>query len=152
MTTYTAPKTQNEDSVAYNKAKEGVTYRPTSNTEGCIVLGMKGSKPANVYTTRYKIDHRHQRQGLTQNLVKETFAPCCMEENRVSIGRILWTAIACETFLFSLHLVVLGLGVSKQVLEYRDVAPELELLHSSIETFATCLQILIRTVRCSCWV
>ncbi len=57
--------------------------------------------------------------------------------------------VRAEAFLLTLHTTVIVLGVLKEALDLRDVAEDIHLAHSLVETLATILIIVIRHV--SAW-
>ncbi len=115
---------------------------PENVQDGSVILGAKQS--GNVYTTRYAINRRRQREDICGEIVQEAFCPCTLEENRTSIGKALWAVISSETLVFGLHITVLVFGVAKEALNLREVDEDLYLVHSLIETFVTILLIAIR--------
>ena len=111
--------------------------------DGCVILGRDGPS-GNTYTTHYVINRKVQREELRSDVLREAFYPCTMEEHKGSCKKVLWSIISSEAFMFSLHITVLILGVTKEALDLRTVDEDLHLVHSLLETIVTLLTIAVR--------
>ena len=115
--------------------------------DGSVFIG-KGGPDKNVYHTRFRINRKAQRHHLSRAVFKESCTPCLVSEEKSederSCGRLAWQLISSEAVIFTLHIIVLSLGVAKEALDLRVVAEDVHLAHSLVETFITCLVIVIR--------
>ena len=113
---------------------------------GCIVLG---SGNADIeYTTRYYIDHAHQTKNLCSEVLLEDCVPCCHHHNRNS-GRVsimVWSFISSEAFIYFLHVTSIVFGCFKEAYGVNGNDPVITMVHSSIETGATLLLLVIRMI------
>ena len=128
-----------------NSAKELTTSLLSHKNlqDGCVILGRDGPS-GNTYTTHYVINRKVQREGLWSDVLREAFYPCTMEKNKGSYKKVLWSIISSETFMFSLHITALILGVTKEALDLRTVDEDLHLIHSLLETIMALLTIAVR--------
>ncbi len=134
----------------FSKANNGMLQKADQSSmeqlairNGCIILG-KDAGRGNKYTTRFKIERSRQRELADQGKMFKEYCPCCVKGANHSARKFMWNLIRAEAFVLSLHMSVLVLGVMKEALNLRTVDEDLHLIHSVIETFVSCVVVVIR--------
>ena len=122
-------------------SNEDVFYE---DNEGCYTIG----KGESSYELRYFIDLRTQSKHLDEEVMFDECLPCCNSRAERSIGGWFWAFIRSEAFLYSLHMTAILLGGLKEGMDLRkdEDDADIHLEASIIETIATLMLILIRTV------
>jgi len=116
----------------------------TSPRRASIQLGQDD----NMYTTRYYIDHKKQTQSICSDLMYEECFPCCHRHSTRSLHTWFWALLRSEILVYTLHVTAIVFGVAKEAVVATQADKALTIVHSSVETLATVLLLLIRLITC----
>ena len=112
--------------------------------DGVIILGNDSGR-GNRYTTRYRIDRDKQRKAVRNTVQLKDCVPCVKKLDKPrSVRRWIWDIIRAEAFLLTLHIAVVALGSVKEALSFDEVAEDLHIAHSVLETVVTVIIVSIR--------
>lgn len=81
-----------------------------------------------------RIDSVAERKRASEGLFLEECCLCLSDEgHRASVVKCVLSVIMSESFLLSLHLGALTLGIAKTSINREDIDEDLELVHSIVE-------------------
>lgn len=126
-----------------DRSKESLRTVPPQ--DGAVLMGKDENSYEFMYATRIHITSRAiQRDRVSMEVFHDAFIPCCAPEYRMSWRGRIWGFIRSEIFLLVLHLTVVTLGLVKVFIHDPIEDADLHLLHSVMETFLTCVHLIIR--------